>query len=79
MRLAIAGQDTEAGSERRTLTRRRWHHPVRNDGGTGRIHPGRRKAGVICRLHRHLHRAKREIMKGRSMENKKISYAYKTE
>ena len=61
VKLARAKEDIEARSKRRTLERRRWNHLVRSDGGMGRIHQVRSKAGMICRLHRHLHRAKREI------------------
>ena len=57
----MAEEEIEAGRERRTLARRRRHHLVRSDDEMGRIHLGGRKAGITCHLHRHLHRAKREI------------------
>ena len=60
-KMTMTGKDIEVGRERRTLVRRRWHHLVRSDGEIGRIHLGRRKTGITCHLHRHLHRAKREI------------------
>ena len=44
VKLAIVEEDIEAGSKRRTLARRRWHHPFRSDVRMGRIHQGRSKA-----------------------------------
>ena len=53
--------DIEAGSKRRTLTRRKWHHLVKNDGGKERICLEGGATEIICHLHHRLHRAKREI------------------
>ena len=59
MKLVTAVEDIEAGSERRTLARRRRHHLIRNNGEKGRIHPEGRNTGIICHLHHRLHRAKK--------------------
>ena len=61
VKLVTAGEDIEAGSERRTLARKRRHHPVRRDDVRGKIHLEGRVTEIICHLHRRLHRAKREI------------------
>ena len=61
MKLATAGEDIEAGSERRTLARRRRHTLVKKGDKMGRIHLEGRITKIICHLHRRLHHAKREI------------------
>ena len=61
VKLATITTDIESRNKRRTLTRRRRHHLVKNDIGKERIRLEGGATEIICHLHRRLHHAKREI------------------